>query len=1720
MSAWHAMPAEPLDQRGALEADDRQGLGAYRRDLKRYQRVLEKRRAFFSSTRQQKGKETKRIFLLSPGEDRPWLVFGLTRWRQHQQFVFETNGHAHWSALHQACALGDRKQVRALLLDQRIRVCALMHSSCGRIPLHDAVVCERFSVIRLLLRRPNASLQVHVRDNAQFTPMHYVLLKMQALARSQRKPLPLPTGNPSDPIQRRYQKLWNVADQLLALSSVDNRTSICELDQLYRGDLWDVCRRGDSDRFQLLCKLFFPGPTGRKQLQELRLDLLHRSLLHEAVSDRDHAAPAIVYRLVTIYGVSRHIQDASGCTALHYAAMSGSKELCVILLGNDDGEEEFDPEPLMLIQDLKGRTALHWSLIARSTHRADRLQTAGYLAQHCVASLFVVDDDGFTPLHLAIERGEFELVQQFIALGANVNSSPAALLRANQMGERNQTRAGWAPCGQVIQLRSKKQQIDDADSEAHADGGFGCRQFGGICQECAMDSDSTDLHSKERNTVRWWLSPLELAVHCAARLKRDDNSALSASSQSTRAISIIESLLLAGADLNVVSEDGGNAERGPLSIAVGSGCERLVSLLLSHGARRVSFTSILLLCGSERIPSAVKESILQSQALEFSIVSNDLVARLLPILFHRSCFATLTRLARGSFLGDEAEGCAVHVWSILGRYAQQQQQSDCSGVNWVLAPEHLQFLVSQMNKPIKQEERPHLLALLQCCLSLCLRQWEGTLRRNVQCDPDQHDARERVVLLCLQAFQATKELLVTDQSVLREWLELTIRQGLFQCALTLLQPSYSNHPLCWEMLLKNYDIARCRELRLHSQFLAVCIEKSQELLGNHDTDDKVPVVLVTAPALVYACAFDMPAECVKRLLSVYLKQNQQALDVLLDLRVHGKTVIQWIVAGNCVELATNLWQICAQTRRSILPFIWRQFIAAATAAAHGSHTQEQWLEWVFARQECRPEPESSERDWSWMLQMALRCDSSLAFRYVVDHQLRSFQSGLNESECSDDSNIQDQMNDFLFTWLRDSCLVHALAQWNAVDVTKYVLDRFSTSLQFRAFWSAQCQQMHPENDCTPIQLARSLGHAHVAQHLSHLCRELDDDSVESSRSAHDEQDICAPEALFGLFRSILMENEKQETVKPLGRRSHCKADHMRGLTGDWTAACALNQVGYLRAFTLHGHSLPTHDDSAFVDLLLASITSGAEDALAWLLNAYITTNPTGMLVSMSSQRVFEAASKHPTDVYARMTLLLLNSGRLHPGRLAGDGSEITLLHRAACFSNVDLAKQIITMLLAVKGSDINVLDAFGSTPLAYACYTGELANACFLMTLPTTRLEAEYEGQSCFYYTLHLLPSFSWRWIIQSLLATKRDHAFLHCQALDEAGGDTCACKGFEQRENETIELEGSVNASENEVLCGFCGHSAEQHSAIPYPSWFADQYDSYRGGKSHHEGEAVKDSDRESDDSMENTDRQLEPMEKPETIENAAGRLDLATLRRVTRLKYPQLLEAFDLQLTTETQDEAGVIDESIEETTNEAVVAGWPMVSLSVLHSEDTTPRPDSDESDSFGESSSDEEEDAFGTASSASSPWFMRGDLAKLHPLSCNCHRTIFILADHTLKYSILSKWLRRAALNTGVLDLQTAFRQWQLQLLPDEAVSSLSLPSTGHRCLMQWRYGLQMAAFRCWKRWRTSVQIVHHHVEEKADDMTAQMRRIRLQSLRQRQMELQRTISALNIERTAI
>ncbi|KAF1781920.1 Ankyrin repeat-containing domain [Phytophthora cactorum] len=422
----------------------------------RFERVYQCRKTRFQALQQQKDTSIESIFILS--DDEPWEVFRKTNTTegrmQRRKLVFERC--RDFPVLHQACIDGDRDQVHSLL--NTPGVCVLERDACGRIALHHAVIKEHFKIVKRLLRRRDAKVQTHVRDNSNRTALHYVLGKMEVLARH-RKRLNIPALITTEMRveSKRYRRLWELADRMLEMFSRkeleavgEDGESIKVLDMRCRGDVWDVCRSGDLERLEMFVKVYGCSKD------EWQLSELKRTLLHEACENQQLQ---VVYFLIVTMDVPVLAQDTSGCTALHCAARRGYLDGCQMLLGKaangENSQLNDSTEELVLVQDDRGRTALHWCLLG-SCDPLIRLQLAVLFAQSFPAVLHICDQDGVAPLALAIWRGEIELVQEFISLGANVCAS--ARIPQSPYG-KNVEKASWAPCGIAFQRRCLRKLV-------------------------------------------------------------------------------------------------------------------------------------------------------------------------------------------------------------------------------------------------------------------------------------------------------------------------------------------------------------------------------------------------------------------------------------------------------------------------------------------------------------------------------------------------------------------------------------------------------------------------------------------------------------------------------------------------------------------------------------------------------------------------------------------------------------------------------------------------------------------------------------------------------------------------------------------------------------------------------------------------------------------------------------------------------------------------------------------------------------------------------------------------------------------------------------------------------------------------------------------------------------------------------------------------------------
>ncbi|KAG3242295.1 hypothetical protein PI124_g12857 [Phytophthora idaei] len=483
-----------------------------------------------------------------------------------------------------------------------------------------------------------------------------------------------------------------------------------------------------------------------------------------------------------------------------------------------------------------------------------------------------------------------------------------------------------------------------------------------------------------------------------------------------------------------------------------------------------------------------------------------------------------------------------------------------------------------------------------------------------------------------------------------------------------------------------------------------------------------------------------------------------------------------------------------------------------------------------------------------------------------------------------------------------------------------------------------------------------------------------------------------------------------------------------------------------------------------------------------------------------------------------MTLLLLEH-QLSPGRLSGDGMGVPLLHRAACFSNATLACRIMTLLLERPECDVNALDAFGNTAVSYAIVVGCIHNACFLIQNSKCRLEAEYEGQSCFYYALHLVPSFAWRTIVRELLVTKRARAFLHC----DADNNTCGCKGYEGEDGELHRP------------CGFCGHESTSHRIVPLPSWFRDQYDTYIVAKlprkrSHSSSDEGDDSDGDMSrqyltDNYDTADGEDEEI----VLENDRGRLDVQLLKRVTALRYDDILHANGLcgAVAVEPPVDVQIAEETVTDNCNNCDLSSHPPEKESVL------PKMEIDARDLQG--NADPCVELYGDGihrrgRKFTGPRWLQEELVMVHSPRCLCQSSACVTSPTQLVHVAVCRWLRRTALvRTHVTDrnvtesaiialasVHPAFEHWRGvarldRQSPIEAVTPLPRFLSG--VMFHWRYGKEFWAFQHWKNYRTTTEVAHHRLETRLEHVAANMRRNRFITLQQRQQQLQNTAQSL-------
>ncbi|ETV91134.1 hypothetical protein H310_14229 [Aphanomyces invadans] len=373
---------------------------------------------------------------------------------RHEAWFFRYTAHANdedarpvephaWHAKHHLWQLAslqftDLHEGDVNALNEALNVtCTLHQDSSGCTALHVAATHGHLDCVLRLLERPDARLQMHVKNEAGETALHSAL--RHSLAVRDRTNVPwaheanrVLTAN----VLACVDALLGQATPTLLSNVYDkNGWSIEALDFRLRGDLFDAVVAGDVTRLRFILATYRPSA--------LTLPALRRTLLHEACANR-HVEATIEVLTNEKLCVNPLEPDTSGCTALHVCAKGGFVEGCVLLLDSDKMGSD-TAETLLLASDATGRTALHWSIMHRHAAAALFLLHVAALHGVVVELLQRVDDADHSPLHVACAtvRSEIDLVLTMIELGANVNlASRANLPRRSNLCRRSWPREG------------------------------------------------------------------------------------------------------------------------------------------------------------------------------------------------------------------------------------------------------------------------------------------------------------------------------------------------------------------------------------------------------------------------------------------------------------------------------------------------------------------------------------------------------------------------------------------------------------------------------------------------------------------------------------------------------------------------------------------------------------------------------------------------------------------------------------------------------------------------------------------------------------------------------------------------------------------------------------------------------------------------------------------------------------------------------------------------------------------------------------------------------------------------------------------------------------------------------------------------------------------------------------------------------------------------------
>ncbi|GMF60479.1 unnamed protein product [Phytophthora fragariaefolia] len=1753
-------------------------------------------------------------------------------------------------SLHEACVAGDREQVRVLLNSPG--GCTLERDVCGRIALHHAVITENVKIARTLLRRRDAKLQVHARDNSGRTALHYALEKMELLALHRPEGLRVPELVTAEmrTESKRYRRLWELADRMLEMisrralegdwiTSEGQIDSLMKLDMRCRGDAWDTCRSGDLERLEKITKIYGCS-TEKWELSELK-----RTLLHEACENQQLQ---IVHFLLSTIEVPVQAQDASGCTALHCAARRGFLEVCQLLLEKtliDSSEPCKDlnntAEQLAVIQDVRGRTALHWCLLGFGDSLA-RLHIGELLSRSCPAAVHIRDYDEISPLQLAIWRGNIKMVQQLIRLGASVCVLKSSTLLHHR--EEYPKKAIWAPCGIIFQRRcvrgshkamspfvSVEKMVSDDDSAVScakcaphwesvvhpvealwywtqqrrsslpvgtkigkrimehktnvsvlSDNELGCRKYGGVCDQCRDITTSPNTASSTIDIKFQLLSPLILAIRMCT---------LTSDNCLPHRVTIVEVLLESGGildewrdgeeneDSNSRNEEWSKSSS-PSALEEGlrafPRCPQVLSMLLQYGAKQISICNIRRWCLSLSLSDAN-----QVEAALRILLGIDAIAssyEFLTMLFTRKYISVLRELMwswdgmsqvvasekNPAMEYDDKNGCLPRrtPWGCIHNemVSWGKDRRKCSEVT--IDIEHLAFLCGEVsfiqqfsghNTKLQDAEKSR---LIEYCVLQYLKQHASLSVADLHSENDAiiktTSECDKIMLPCIHVLISYWETIGDDNQHMKAkataWLQPIIFLGYFECALVLLETlnRLGVRTRLLDTVFELYSSAigyrryhKHRILCHHLAFLVVC---SENLLKQDN--------VASARSLVHMCANNMSLDLIKICFNTVFPG--EFTNFPSD-KVNGKSMVQWIVFHARFDIMH--WTIETVPEGSERGSYWSKLIVASAAVNVGvsenaGKSSSNLLDKVLSAYQ-----ELVQRH----LTVCERRDLlvTLMVKYVIPNDCVVLATRLVTFAV--EVALADELNDKRNTMyaLKEWRVFHCIARWNAVRMAEYFLSdqglTDDSDVNWQHVFFDQIQEPHESDECTPLELCRLLGHNHLLSLLSDkvlhdkISPAKPDDDAEDAKTSKLETVVVSDTVKMasnwhvGELRSVLDINENLMTKNVEEARSVRGYRRLINAQSGWLSAVMLNQVSRLEAMALTRPQY-TDPDLSVCKLILLAIRTASLAALKWMMQAYFPV--TKHLSDAESVACLNSAAKHPGDVYAEMTLLFLQN-QLSPGRLSGDGMGTPLLHRAACFSNTSLACRIMDMLLQRSDCDVNALDAFGNTAVSYALAAGRLHNACFLLQNLKCRLEAEFEGQACFYYMLHIVPSFASRVVMRALLIAKRDRAFLHC----DGDSKTCGCKSYERVQDN--------NDDSIQALCGFCGHEPSSHRIMPLPSWFRDQYDTYAPAQNSDRERSHSSLDEDSDgETPHHYQAEFDAVgddDEETVLENGRGRLDVALLKRITELRYDDILCANGLAVAQDAEETVIASSEhasrddrrptwNISTEIESGAVACCTTIEESPRSAVDGMLQQDADKSVGSNGSSSRRRVPAKFT----DYPWWLRQELAMVHAPRCLCQASAFVISPIQLVHVAVCRWLRHTAIgykrqqhatvirdqssscsSSGVTEsaivalasVQPAFEHWRdvARLDAREPAEAVPRPSTPLprvlSVLFHWRHGKEFLAFQRWKNHRTSAEVSHHRLATRLEQVAADMRRNRFATLQLRQQQLQESIRGL-------